>query len=101
MTTTHIGSHPHPDMYAPGLEIDCQCARCGSSMHHVSCGACAGEGLPEYPGEDPEDECEECRGLGGWWECLSSSEWCEGNPLPGREDVARGAIKWFTHKEPA
>lgn len=54
-----------------GQDWECQCARCGSSMAYP----CAAEGLT--------------------WMCLSSPEWCEANPLKGREQVRRGSIEWF------
>ena len=66
-----------------GRDWDCQCARCGSSATLEECDFCCGNG-----------ECEMCHGAGHWWACLSSSEYCIGNPLPGREQTTRG-IEWF------
>lgn len=95
----------HPkDCRCAGCELDgdteCQCARCGSSVARVRCDACGGSGRTE-PGElqqedplrydeDDTEPCHDCSGAGGWWKCESSIEWCEANPLPGREDVASG-----------
>lgn len=59
-------------------EWDCQCARCGSSFFY-----------------DPDDEYGE-----GWHGCMSSQAWCESNPRPGRENVSRGEIEWYTFDEP-
>ena len=42
--TTHIGPNPPPEMYAKGLEIDCRCARCGSSCDWFECTAIWREG---------------------------------------------------------
>lgn len=80
------------------INDDCQCARCGSSCYFEDCDACGGEGF--VWGEDiasgydfgwiDEDEtypCQACRGKGGWWRCISSREWCQANPMPGREGV--------------
>lgn len=101
---THIGQRPLPEMYRAGVEIECQCARCGSSCDYQRCGDCE-DGLSGHDcGEDcccclyPEDNvtCETCDGTGVWHRCLSSPEWCKANPLPGREDVKRGQIEWFT-----
>lgn len=104
--TTHIGKHPLPEMYGEGLEIDCQCARCGSSCDWQEC---VGDGCYDGVIEDFEDDgldglsprtkCPECEGRGGTQRCMSSHEWCEANPLPGRESVKRGAIEWFTISE--
>lgn len=82
---THIGPHPPAEMYGPGLELDVQCARCGSSMdsERVDC----------------DDGWHECDGSYVVHSCLSSPEFCEMNPLPGRENVRRGEIEWFTVKE--
>lgn len=75
---------------------DCQCARCGSSVEHVCCYNCGGDGYSHHDcGEDcccclyPEDNvvCDICRGRGGWWRCLSTPEYCEANPMPGRERI--------------
>lgn len=82
-----------------GREEDCQCARCGSSCYFVDCGQCD-------DGEVERDEwdycgtyftsCDHCRGSGGWWQCCSGAEWCEANPMEGREAVDHGKVEWFT-----
>lgn len=86
-----------------GTEEDCQCARCGSSCYFADCYECGGNGeiqdcrdwnlgglIEEYM------TCRHCRGAGGWRVCLSSPEWCEANPLPGRGNIERGKIEWFS-----
>ncbi|MGE4195945.1 MAG: hypothetical protein AB7G11_02320 [Phycisphaerales bacterium] len=99
-----IAARPTDEMYATGLEIDCQCARCGSSVHAEHCDQCE-DGYDGHDcGEDccaclyPEDnvECQYCDGTGVWRTCLSSPEWCAANPLPGRESVERGTLEWYT-----
>ena len=105
---TIIADHPTPEMYATGQEIDCQCARCGSSCDYQDCDNCDDGADGHDCGEDvcvclyPEENvaCQYCDGNGGWHRCLSSPEFCESNPLPGREDVQRGKIEWFTHATP-
>lgn len=103
---THIGPEPPPEMYAAGVEIGCHCARCGSSCDWSECtadGCC--DGVVEDLDDDGFDSldrrltCPDCRGFGGVNVCLSSAEWCEANPLPGRESVRRGKIEWFTFIE--
>ena len=103
----HIGPNPPPEMYAPGVEIDCQCARCGSSCDYVECWDCE-DGYSDHDcGEDcccclrPENNvlCSICLGRDGWQCCISSEQWCKANPLPGRETVERGEIEWFTVPE--
>lgn len=93
-----------------GKQYDCQCARCGSSCDWVECWDCGGDGVCDHDcGDDtccclhpePNVACSTCRGRGGWQSCLSSSEWCQANPLEGRENVQRGMIEWFEDKEPA
>lgn len=78
-----------------------ECPRCGSSTEWVNCWNCGGEGYSHHNcGEDscccldPEDNvrCRECGGRGGAWHCLSSPEWCEANPLPGRAAVPSTAM---------
>ena len=104
MTEKSIGPHPTKSMYASGLEIDCQCARCGSSMDYERCDQCEDGFNGHDCGEDvccclrPEENvtCDICDGEGGWHRCMSSPEWCKANPLPGREGVERGSIEWFT-----
>lgn len=85
-----------------GREWDAQCARCGSSAERDECEQCGGEGYDGHEcGEDscccafPEenDPCGQCGGVGGWMRCVSSRDWCEANPLPGREQ-AHG-VEWF------
>lgn len=95
--------------YSPGdgKDYDCQCARCGSSGDYEDCDSCE-DGFDGHEcGEDvcccryPEQNvpCDICRGHGGWWRCVSSPEWCNANPLPGREDVSRGEFEWFEIQE--
>lgn len=85
-------------------EIDCQCARCGSSCGWQDCESCVDGYSSHNCGEDccfcddPDEynvPCDFCRTKGGWWVCLSDAEWCEANPLPGREATPRGEIEWF------
>lgn len=93
-----IADFPPDDMHKPRLEIDCQCARCGSSCDRIECHDCGGEGYYQEE-EDFETEtvvCQTCRGRGGWMWCLSSPEFCSANPVEGREAVERGKIEWFT-----
>lgn len=106
----HIGDRPLPEMYGPGLEIDCQCARCGSSCGWQDCCHCEDGSL----GSDCIDDlchggqcihgdsgfiaCDICDGRGGWQHCLSGAEWCAANPMPGREGIEQGQIEWFTIK---
>lgn len=106
MTNIHdlvIADQPPPEFYAAGLEIDCQCARCGSSMDFHRCEEWnCDDGVVDSDDDDYElarRPCGTCRGRGGWHRCLSSPEWCEANPLPGREQVRRGKIEWFCVKE--
>ena len=85
-----------------GKEYDCQCGRCGSSCDSDACETCGGDGwiFADYwdDDEDVEDECRKCHDCFGnsvTYRCMSSREWCEKNPMPGREDVKRGQIEWF------
>lgn len=80
---------------------DCQCARCGSSADFVRCWNCGGEGVDGHDcGEDicccryPEDNvvCDICRGTGGGWHCVSTPEYCESHPLPGRDGILSTAL---------
>lgn len=76
-------------------EDEYQCARCGSTMAWEDCGTCSAvAGLDRYGFGDPD--CPTCNGEGRMGVCLSSRGWCEENPLPGREDVARHTIEHFT-----
>lgn len=100
----HIGDRPTGEMYRSGPEIDLQCARCGSSVLCEHCDECD-DGYDGHDcGEDccaclyPDDNvpCMCCDGTGVYRRCLSSPEWCEANPIPGREHVPRGAVEWYT-----
>jgi hypothetical protein len=99
-----IAEHPPAEMYQSGLEIDCQCARCGSSVDSELCQYCEDGFNGHDCGDDtccclhPEENvlCDICRGYGVIHHCLSSAEWCQANPLLGREDIDRGQIEWFT-----
>lgn len=97
---TVIGPRPPND----GKQWDCQCARCGSSLSFEECENCGGEGVSGHDcGEDccccldPEENvvCDTCRGEGTFPLCLSNSEWCQANPMPGRENIARSTPEWF------
>lgn len=87
-----------------GDEWDCQCARCGSSLHFEHCNQCDDGYVGHDCGEDccscaePEDNvvCDQCDGRRGWYICTSVAEFCEKNPLPGREDTKRGTIEWYS-----
>jgi hypothetical protein len=101
-TEPYIGPRPPND----GKQYDCQCARCGSSVLTERCDQCE-DGFDGHDcGEDcccclyPEDNmvCQYCDGAGFWRQCLSSPEWCQANPLPGRKDVERGEVEWFEDK---
>ena len=100
MTDAIIAPMPPRD----GGEWDCKCARCGSSADSQTCMQCCGDGYSGHDcGDDcccclePDDDvlCGLCDGRGYWNRCLSSPEWCNANPLPGRESVQRGSIEWF------
>lgn len=87
---------------------ECQCARCGSSMYREDCDGCGGTGYDGHDcGEDtcccayPDDNlpCDMCSGAGGWWVCMSSPDWCEAHPLPGREATKRHTVEWFEVEE--
>jgi hypothetical protein len=91
-----------------GRSWECQCARCGSSADYVRCDSCE-DGYSHHDcGEDscccldPEDNvpCDICQGRGGWNVCLSTEQWCNEHPCPGRIIVPRGSIEWFTFDAP-
>jgi hypothetical protein len=81
---------PYPP--SDGREWENQCARCGSTVAWEDCTACQ-EGFVDD--DDGPILCDTCDGLGGWWMCLSSYEWCQAHPRPGRESVRRGQVEWF------
>jgi hypothetical protein len=72
------------------------CPRCGGSADWQECSNCGGDGYDGHDCgedccccEDPEDNipCDICHGEGGWWACLNTYEWCQANPLPGKENA--------------
>lgn len=99
MSDSHIGLEAPKD----GRKWDYQCARCGSSLIWERCCVCGGEGV-----EDVEDDenfwyesgtcvpCSQCNGQASFPCCLSSIEFCEMNPLAGREHIKRDTVEWFT-----
>ena len=90
--------HDGPDGYS-----DPTCGRCGSSTIWIECDNCGGEGVTHHDcGEDtccclyPEDNvaCQCCLGSRGRIVCISSREWCEEHPLPGRHEVESTALTY-------
>jgi hypothetical protein len=90
-------------------EWDVQCARCGSTIVREDCAMCGGDGVDGHDcGEDccmcvdPEDNirCDFCRGEGSYWLCLSSFDHCQAHPMPGRENVNRSTVEWFSITAP-
>ena len=86
------------------MSVEYQCGRCGSSITWEDCQNCGGEGVTSHDcGEDccccayPEDNvvCDICGGKGAFPVCLSSCEWCQAHPLPGRENVERSTPEEF------
>lgn len=86
-------------------EIEYQCGRCGSSIAFDECWQCGGSGYYghdcmedscccEFPDED--EICDICNADGTFPHCLSSPEWCEAHPLPGREKTPRNTPESFT-----
>lgn len=78
-----------------GEYLGTSCARCGSSAESLPCGNCD-DGIIEDD-TDPlwgveVHECDWCMGRGGSWHCISSPEWCEANPLPGKEGIESTAL---------
>ena len=85
--------------------VEYQCGRCGSSIMFEECPNCGGDGVTGHDcGEDccnclyPADNvsCDICRGTGAFPVCLSSKEWCEAHPIPGREKTPRSTPESFT-----
>lgn len=79
-------------------EEEVQCARCGSSAGWVVCWDCGGLGGhdvddPDWDADEVWETCETCHGKTGEHHCLSSPEWCEAHPLPGRESIESTALK--------
>lgn len=77
-------------------QLECQCARCGSSVEFLKCYNCGGEG--EFDDTDDENwpvfrNCDACHGTGGDLHCLSTPAWCTAHPLPGRESIESTALK--------
>lgn len=85
-------------------QTEYQCGRCGSSLDFEECPNCDDGYVGHDCGEDccccadPEDNvvCDICRGIGAFPRCISSKEWCEANPLPGREKTPRSTPEAFT-----
>lgn len=69
-----------------------ECARCGSSVLWEPCATCEACGDLDHFGSGGHPDCPTCAGHGSMATCLSTPEWCEANPLPGREDEARHAV---------
>lgn len=98
---TFIGN----DYPRDGRDWECQCARCGSSLYWDLCEVCMGDGItdhgqlyeedPLWYDQDDYEPCHQCGGEASWPICLSSPEWCNANPLKGREAIKRNTPEWF------
>lgn len=82
-----------------GTETEPACARCGSSVGWNPCGNCD-DGIVERPTFDDYAErdpkivsCDWCSGAGGSYHCLSSRDYCEANPIQGREHIESTALR--------
>jgi hypothetical protein len=99
---TRLVGHDHPQ---DGRNWDCQCARCGSTLEWEGCGACDGEGItgpgelyeqdPLWYDEDDYEPCHQCDGEASYPICVSSEEYCQAHPMPGREETPRHTPEWF------
>lgn len=76
-------------------EWDAQCARCGSTISTEPCEVCPVVG---FYSDEVDPDCPACDGTGYTNWCLSPHEWCEANPLPGREDIERHAVELFVSR---
>lgn len=98
---TQIGGR-QPDHYR---DWECQCARCGSTLDFEPCTRCGGQGYLEN-GQDEDgqweddDRCEECLGRATFPVCMSGDEYCQANPIKGRESIQRNTPEWFTFDPP-
>ena len=85
------------EYFRVGDEVDMQCARCGSSCFRVECPECGGEGYVEDDDDGMGDAeivtCSECHGIGGYWRCISSREYCEAHPKAGRDSIPSSALR--------
>ena len=68
------------------VECDCVSGYVGHDCGEDTC-SCA----------DPMENvvCDQCHGLGGWYTCLSSQEWCLANPRAGMEAIERHTVEEF------
>jgi hypothetical protein len=105
-TETVIADVPPREFYKPGHRAKCQCARCGGMCEFIDCWNGCEDGYLNLYEQDPlwyDDEydtpCDICNATGGWWTCCNGDEWCQANPMKGREGMARGQIEWFLVKE--
>jgi len=77
--------------------LDCQCARCGSSCNFLDCWNCDHGYVEKDFGDDCMEDlhdvpCEFCKGTGGHWHCISGPEWCNAHPLKGRVHIESSAL---------
>ena len=90
MTTANTGSdRPCPESF--------ETRTAAKKRTWEDCGMCEACGYSR----EPDPTCPTCHGDGYAAWCLSSAEWCEANPLPGRENTPRHTVEEFEVELPS
>lgn len=81
------------------IQVDYQCRRCGSSLDWEQCATCEATGDLDWVTALGRRNCPTCRGSGRMPTCLSTREYCDTHPLPGRDHIDRHTPEKFTIQE--